>query len=98
MAIDGTYNVEIDTPIGKQEAKVTLKTAGNILSGTGESSFGKNDFTGTVNGNDLSWKMEINSPMGKMKLEYTGKVTGDDIAGTVKIGDFGTAPFKGKKI
>jgi hypothetical protein len=98
MAIDGTYKIEIETPIGKQEATLTLKTAGDKLSGTAESMMGKNEFTGTVKGDTLAWTMDIRSPMGEMKLEYTGKVTGDDIAGEVKAGNFGTSPFKGKKV
>ena len=40
MAIDGTYKIEIDTPMGKQEATLTLKTAGDKLSGTAESAYG----------------------------------------------------------
>jgi hypothetical protein len=98
MSVDGTYKIEIDTPMGKQEAKLTLKTAGNKLSGSMESSFGKMDFSGgAVKGNEVSWSTEINSPMGNMKLDYKGKVAGNDISGEVKAGDFGTSPFKGKK-
>ena len=98
MAIDGKYKIEIETPIGKQEATLTLKTDGDKLIGIGESMLGKNEFTGTVKGDTLTWVMDISSPMGQMKLEYTGKVTGNDIAGDVKMGTFGTSPFKGKKI
>jgi len=99
MAVDGTYKIEIDTPMGKQESKLTLKAAGAKLSGTMESSFGTTKFTGgTVKGNDVSWNMEIDSPMGKMKLDYKGKVAGNDISGDVKAGDFGTSPFKGKRV
>jgi len=98
MAIDGTYKIVIDTPMGKQEATLALKTDGGKLSGTADSAMGKSEFTGTVNGDALAWVMDINSPMGQMKLEYTGKITGDDIAGEVKIGSFGSAPFSGKKV
>jgi hypothetical protein len=99
MAVDGTYKIEIDTPMGKQEAKLTLKSAGAKLSGAMESSFGTTSFSdGTVKGNEVSWNTEISSPMGKMELTYKGKVTGNDISGEVKAGDFGTSPFKGKKV
>ena len=99
MAVDGTYKIEIDTPMGKQEATLTLKTDGDKLSGTSESVFGKMDFSGgTVTGDNIAWSMEISSPMGSMKLEYTGKVSGDDISGDVKAGDFGTSPFKGRRV
>jgi hypothetical protein len=98
MAVDGTYKIEIDTPMGKQESKLTLKAAGTKLSGTMESSFGTTSFSGgTVKGNEVSWNMEITSPMGKMALAYKGKVAGNEISGEVKAGDFGTSPFKGKK-
>jgi len=98
MAIDGTYNIEIDTPMGKQEAKLNMKADGNKLTGTMENDMGKNDITGTTKGNDVSWGLEINSPMGNMKLEFNGKVSGDEITGEVKIGSFGSSHFKGIKV
>ena len=99
MAVDGTYNVEVDTPLGKQTAKLVLKSEGNALSGSVEAEMGgMNEFSGgTVNGDELTWAMELNSPMGKINLEYKGKVSGDEISGEVKAGDFGTSPFKGKR-
>lgn len=99
MAVDGTYDIEIDTPIGKQSAKLTLKAEGAALSGRVESQMGSQEFSGgSVNGDETTWSMEIDSPMGKMELEYIAKVTGDEIAGEVKMGSFGKSPFKGKKV
>jgi len=99
MAVDGTYKIEIDTPMGKQEVTVTLKTAGDKLSGTIESMFGTVDFSGgTVKSNTVAWSMEISNPMGNLKLDCSGKVSGNDISGEVKAGDFGSFPFKGKKV
>ena len=99
MAVDGTYEVTIDTPMGAQSMKLTLKTDGDTLSGKVDSSMGAAEFSGgSVSGDDISWQMEIDSPMGKMNLECKGKVTGDDIAGEVKVGDFGSSPFKGKRV
>jgi hypothetical protein len=99
MAIDGNYNVEIDTPMGKQTAKLTLKTDGNSLSGSVDSAIGGVvEFSGgTANGDDIAWAMKVNSPMGSIDLEYKGKITGDDITGEVKLGNFGTSPLKGKR-
>jgi hypothetical protein len=100
MAIDGTYNVEIDTPMGKQTAKLTLKTEGSALSGSMDSPIGGvNEFSGgTVSGDEVTWSIELDSPMGKMNLEQKATVTGDEISGEVKAGDFGSMPFKGKRI
>jgi hypothetical protein len=98
MAIDGTYKIEIDSPMGKQEATLTLKTDGDKLTGTDESFFGKHAFTGTVKGDTVTWTSDVSTPMGSIKLEYTGKVSGDDISGEVKAGSFGSSPFKGKRV
>jgi hypothetical protein len=98
MAIDGTYNVEIDTPMGKQESKLTLKTDGDKVSGSMDSPMGAMEFSGgKVSGDNVSWDMEIDSPMGKINLTYNLKVSGDDISGEVKAGDFGSSPLKGKR-
>jgi hypothetical protein len=98
MAIDGTYKIEIDTPMGTLETKLTFKVTGAALNGSSESSLGHTEFTGKVNGNELTWDSEINGPMGKMQLSFKGKIEGDDFTGEVKAGMFGTYPFKGKKI
>ena len=91
MAIDGTYDVQADTPMGVQSIKIILKTDSDSLSGSVENQIGSSEFSGgTVSGDEVTWQMRINSPMGEIDLEYTGKITGDDIAGEVKAGNFGS--------
>ncbi len=46
MAIDSTYKIEIESPMGTQEVKLTFKAKGAALSGSSESSFGTSTFTG----------------------------------------------------
>jgi hypothetical protein len=98
MAIDGNYKIEIDTPMGKMEQTFIFKTKGNVLTGKVESQMGSNDINGKVNGNQFSWESDISSPMGQMRLTITGKVDGNAISGEVKAGDFGSSPFKGKRV
>jgi hypothetical protein len=98
MPIDGIYQIEVDSPMGKMEQKLTFKTEGSVLTGKMEGQMGSNDFTGKVDGDQFSWESEIESPMGKIQLTITGKVTGNDIAGEVKAGSFGSSPFKGKRV
>jgi hypothetical protein len=99
VAVEGKYQIEIDTPMGKQESKLTLKSEGAKLSGSMESAFGTSQFSGgMVNGDEVAWSMEISSPMGNLTLEYRGKVAGNEISGEVKAGNFGTSPFKGKRV
>ena len=99
MSVNGTYKIEIDTPIGKQEATLILITDGVILRGSTESLMGSQTFSGgTVNGDQVSWNMEINSPIGKMELTYNATVSDNVISGEVKAGNFGISPFKGVRI
>jgi hypothetical protein len=100
MAVDGTYNVAISTPMGSRSAKITLKADGEALSGsiTGEGYEGKDFDGGKVSGNDVSWSVTIPSPMGgDITLSFSGAVNGDEIAGDVQLGSFGTNSFSGKR-
>ncbi|HTY82043.1 MAG TPA: hypothetical protein VMB24_04610 [Dehalococcoidales bacterium] len=98
MAIDGNYNMSIDSPMGKLDVKLVLKTSGNAVSGKAESVFIEGEFTGQLNGDQVACEGTVNSPMGKMKLSFNGEIKGDDFNGKVKAGAFGTFPFKGKKV
>jgi hypothetical protein len=53
-------------------------------------------FDGTVNGNEVFWKVSITDPM-PMTLEFAGTVDGDEISGTVKLGEFGNSSFSGTR-
>ncbi len=99
MPVDGTYDVEVDSPIGKMKAKLTLATSGPVLSGIMDSQMGKYDFSGgTVDGQSCAFETAIGSPIGKIKLAVTAEVTGDMITGEVKAGSFGVFPLSGKRL
>jgi hypothetical protein len=97
MAIDGKYNVEVDTPMGKFPCKLTLKASGEVLTGTIETQLGSQPLTGTVSGENVAFSTEMKSPMGNIKLDVTCQIKGVDVSGQVKAGNFGTAPIKGTK-
>ena len=97
MSADGIWNCTINSPMGSQEGKMTLVTDGNSLSGKMDGPQGTQEFEGgTVEGNDLAWKMEMTSPM-PMTLEVSASVDGDAISGNIKLGAFGDASFSGTR-
>jgi hypothetical protein len=53
-------------------------------------------FDGTVNGNQLSWKVSISDPM-PLTLEFNGTVDGDEATGSVTLGNFGSSSFSGTR-
>ena len=97
MSVDGTWNIVVDSPMGKRESTFELTADGDNLNGHGKGPDGPNPIKeGTVKGDDVSWKIDVKQPM-PMTLEFNGKVDGDTIAGTTKAGAFGSMPFEGKR-
>jgi hypothetical protein len=94
MAVDGNWNITMSTPMGERKAELTLKSSGGTLTGTQSADGNKGEiFDGTVNGDDVAWKISITNPM-PLTLAFTGKVAGDTISGDMGIGPMGSFPFK----
>jgi hypothetical protein len=97
MSADGNWNLTISTPMGDRQATLALKTDGGTLKGSQMADGNSAEiFDGTVNGNDVAWKVSITNPM-EMTLEFTGTVSGNDISGRVKLGMFGDSSFSGTR-
>ena len=93
MAINGTYELNVQTPLGVLNSKLTLKTEGNTLSGTSEASTGTTEFSGRINSNEVEWKDRPNTPLGPMDVTFKGKVEGDRISGKAET-SVGSFPFE----
>ena len=97
MAIDGKWNLTINTPMGAQSSTLEVKAAGAALSGTQTGAQGSQAIdNGAVSGDEASWSIDITSPM-PMTLTFKGKVDGDKLAGTVTLGAFGDSTFMGER-
>jgi hypothetical protein len=93
MAIDGKWNVTVQSPIGAQKSEFTFSSNGATLTGA---QGGTPITDGKVDGDNVSWSAAITSPM-PMTLSFAGTVTGDSLSGTVKAGNFGAFPFSGSR-
>ncbi len=98
MAVDGTWKLTVNTPMGAQESTLVISSSGGTLTGTQSAGAGEGKAIdeGTVSGNTISWKSSITRPM-PMTLEFSGVVSGDTINGEVKLGMFGTQTFTGTR-
>ncbi len=97
MAVDGTWNVTVNSPMGAQKSVITLKNDGGTLSGSAAGAQGSMDIAnGKVDGNNVSWSASVTTPF-PMTLEFTGTVDGDNLNGNVKAGSFGSFPFTGTR-
>ena len=84
--------------MGDQKATLKLKTDGDTLTGTSESSLtGVTEITeGKVNGSQITWTENSKTPMGPLTLNMTANVDGDRISGQANS-PFGPASFKGTR-
>jgi hypothetical protein len=97
MSADGTWNLTMQTPMGERRSTLTLSTAGGTLTGTQQAEGDTTNISeGTVNGNDVSWKVSITNPM-PLTLTFSGTVDGNSLNGNADTGMFGSFPFQGTR-
>jgi hypothetical protein len=97
MAVDGKWEIVINSPLGAQKASLDIATNGSALTGTQQAAQGSGPLeNGKVDGNNVTWSAKITSPM-PMTLDFTGTVDGDKLSGSVKAGSFGSFPFTGNR-
>jgi len=98
MAIDGKWEITINSPMGAQKAKLEFQSNGAALTGTQHAQGSSQPVSnGKVDGSTVSWSANITSPM-PMTLEFSGNVEGDALKGSVKAGAFGSFPFAGARV
>lgn len=98
MAVDGKYDITMNTPMGAQKATVEFTTDGTKLSGRMSSMMGAIEFdNGVIDGNNLTWVANAKTPMGDMDVQCSAVVDGDSLSGEAKMGSFGSASFNGTR-
>ena len=97
MAIDGKWNLTVNTPMGAQTSTLEVASSGSTLTGTQAGAQGAQAIAnGAVNGDKASWSIDITSPM-PMTLSFKGKVSGDSLSGSVTLGPFSDSTFQGER-
>lgn len=97
MAIDGDWNITVNSPMGKQESKLSFQSNGSELTGTASAQGQSQPISnGKIDGNNVSWSASITTPF-PMTLEFTGTLDGDTMSGNVKAGSFGSFPWTGAR-
>jgi hypothetical protein len=97
MSVDGNWSLVMATPLGERQSSLSVKTDGGALVGS-QTADGNSTpiFDGSVNGNNVAWKVSITDPM-PMTLEFSGAINGDEISGSVTLGPFGNSSFSGRR-
>ena len=93
-SVAGAWNVTVDTPQGPNSSTLTLKQDGDKLSGDLASAMGSTPVTGTMSAGTVAVTANIDMQGTSLQLVLSGKVDADTMTGEMKIGDFGSFPFK----
>ena len=93
MAVDGTWNLTMQTPMGNREVKLVLAAQGPALSGEFQAPQGTSAVTGSADGEKINFSTNFTGAMGPMDLKFEGTHEADAISGTVQFGAFGSGPF-----
>jgi hypothetical protein len=97
MAVDGAWIVVVDSPTGKQETRLELRSEGTSLKGRQSSATGSFEIKdGKINGDKISWSVSVTQPR-EMTLEFSAVVAGNAMTGSVKAGNFGTFRVTGTR-
>jgi hypothetical protein len=100
MSAVGIWNLSIDTPAGKQYARLALsQDAHGAWEGTSHSTGSGEtaDLTDIkVEGNEVSWHQTITKPM-KLKLKCTATIDGGKLSGKAKVGTFLAVTITGER-
>jgi len=98
MAIDGNWELTVDSLMGPQQMTLSVHTVDGALAGTltnNAENVTTDVFDGKVNGNDLTWKVKLKKI--KLTLTFTTSVDGDVMTGKAKAGMFGSFNVAGKR-
>jgi hypothetical protein len=100
MSVEGTWQLVIDTPIGKQQTIVELSAKDGALHGVARDQRHGEEVELTdlvLDGNRLTWKQSITKPM-RLNLTFDVTVEGDQIAGRSKPGRLPSSKVTGHRL
>ncbi|PRY45249.1 hypothetical protein [Umezawaea tangerina] len=97
---EGTWELVIDTPIGKQRAELLLSTVDGVLRGVARDPKHGEEITLTdlvLDGDRLTWAQSITRPM-RLNLTFDVTLEGDAMAGRSKAGRLPASKVTGRRV
>jgi D-glucosaminate-6-phosphate ammonia-lyase len=95
--VTGTWELNVESPMGSRASDAVFTQAGETLGGKMVSARGEVPLTGTLKGDAITFGINVNVQGQNLQIDYTGTVTGDTMSGTVVFGSFGDGKWTGKK-
>ncbi len=95
--LTGNWVLTTESPMGAQDSDMTVTQTGQALTGKLSSQMGTVDYTGTIDGNDVSFGFTMSVQGADLQLDYSGTVEGDTMKGKAVFGSFGEGTFTAKR-
>lgn len=99
MSIAGNWKLTLNSPLGAQQADLSLQEVNGIYQGTMGAATGGTPTAVEdlkAEGDNVSFAADADTPVGRLRLAFTGTVTGDTMAGKYRI-PFGEFDFTGTR-
>jgi hypothetical protein len=100
VSVDGTWNLVIDTPIGKQRADLELSTVDGVLRGVArDQRHGEEVELADIvlDGSRLTWAQSITKPM-RLNLTFDVTIAADQMTGRAKAGRLPGSKVTGHRV
>ena len=95
--VAGTWKIDIKFISGETTHTAIIKQKGNELSGTYKGNYKEGTITGTVKGNEVTFRTRLRHEATSVSFNFTGTVQGSTMKGTVGMGEYWTADWTAKK-
>jgi hypothetical protein len=96
--VTGKWIFNVETSAGSGTPTITLKQDGDKLTGHYSGQLGEADLTGTVKGQDVSFKFTVDVQGNNLDCTYSGTAEAKDaMKGKVNIAGLGDGTFTAKK-
>ena len=88
--IDGTYDVEAKTPMGKKSGTLVLATEGDVCTADLTIAGKTKRLLGSLDGEDVTFtgSVHLPFPVGNVDFTLTGTVVGDELSGVCRAKKF----------
>jgi hypothetical protein len=97
VCFDGTWTVNIATPIGKQQVVFWICSRAGCLEGTATQGSETVPFLDAVaDGPRLTWSQRVTKPL-RLTIAFDVRVDGDSMSGVAKAGVFPASKLEGRR-
>jgi hypothetical protein len=95
--LTGTWELTLTAPTGPSTFEVKVSQTGETIAGELVTPMGNAAFKGTFIKDVLAVSAPLLLQGNTINLVFDGKLVNDELSGNVKFGDFGEAPWSGKR-